>query len=112
MIDDMRAPSHVSKSMIIHHAEGDPASGLAERRWFACITAMRSVRGECETLREVVEMAQSSLRRARAELARLEAIRDALDDQMAAEESVERGDRGSGAAVSPSTTAAHAPLRA
>jgi hypothetical protein len=63
-------------------ADGDAAANLMERRWFACITAVTALKAECEVLREVMEMAEDSWRRARTELVRLEALRDALDDEM------------------------------
>jgi ribosomal 50S subunit-associated protein YjgA (DUF615 family) len=37
---------------------------------------------ECETLRELLDMVEGAWRRARAELARLEALRDALGDEL------------------------------
>lgn len=69
--------------MIDRNADGDAAAGLLERRWFASITAVRTMRAECEVLREVMEMAESSWRRARSELVRLEALRDALGEELA-----------------------------
>jgi hypothetical protein len=70
-------------ALIEHHAEGDAAADLLERRWFASLTAVRTMQTECEVLREVMELAESSWRRARGELARLEALRDALGEELA-----------------------------
>jgi hypothetical protein len=69
--------------MIDGNAEGDAAASLLERRWFASITAVRAMRAECEVLREVMELAEDSWRRSRGQLARLEALRDALGEEMA-----------------------------
>jgi hypothetical protein len=69
--------------MIDRDAEGDAAASLLERRWFASITAVRGMRAECEVLREVMEMAEVAWRRARSQLARLEAVRDALGEELA-----------------------------
>jgi hypothetical protein len=69
--------------MIDRDAEGDAAASLWERRWFASITAVRATQAECEVLREVMEMAEEAWRRARSQLARLEAVRDALGEELA-----------------------------
>lgn len=64
-------------------ADGDAAASLLERRWFASITAARAMETECEVLREVVTLAEDSWRRACRQLARLEALRDALGEELA-----------------------------
>jgi len=64
-------------------AEGDAAANLLERRWFASITAARAKQAECDALLAVMAQAKASWQEARAELARLEALRDALDEEMA-----------------------------
>lgn len=68
------------------HADGDAAAGLLERRWFASIAAARIMQAECEVLREVVALAEDSWRRALSQLARLEAMRDALGEELADED--------------------------
>ena len=65
------------------NADGDAASTLLERRWFASIAAARAMRAECEVLREVVALSEDSWRRACSQLARLEALRDALGEELA-----------------------------
>jgi hypothetical protein len=55
-----------------------------ERRWFAALSAAKSVQSECEVLLEVVQQAEEAWRRSRAKLAELEGLRDALGDQLAA----------------------------
>ncbi len=69
--------------MIDRNADGDAAALLLERRWFASVAAVRAMQAECEVLREVVELAEDSWRRSRSELARLEALRDALGEELA-----------------------------
>ncbi len=64
-------------------ADGDAAADLLERRWFASIAAARAKQAECEALREIMEHAEGAWWRARSELARLEALRDALGEELA-----------------------------
>ncbi len=64
-------------------ADGDAAAALLERRWFASITAARAMQAECDLLREVMEFAEDAWRRARSQLVRLEALRDALGEDLA-----------------------------
>jgi len=69
--------------MIDRKADGDPAASLLERRWFASAAAVRAMQAECEVLREVVALAEDSWRRACSQLARLEAMSDALGEELA-----------------------------
>jgi hypothetical protein len=57
---------------------------LIERRWFALQSAIRSLQGECGILLEASKLADISWRRACAQLAEFEALRDALEEQMSA----------------------------
>ena len=75
--------------MIDGYTDPDAAANLLERRWFSSITAVRVAEAECEVLREVLELAESSWRRARTQLAELECLRDALGDELAALDEVE-----------------------
>ena len=68
--------------MIDHFENPDAAANLIERRWFSSISAVRAAQAECEVLREVMLLAESAWRRARAQLAELENLRDALGDQL------------------------------
>lgn len=70
-------------------SERDTAANLLERRWFSSISAVRAAEAECETLRVVMELAESAWRRARLQLAELETLRDALDDELAALDEIE-----------------------
>jgi hypothetical protein len=70
--------------MINGYTDRDAAANLLERRWFSSITAVRSAEAECEVLREVMELAETAWRRARLQLAELENLRDALDDELTA----------------------------
>jgi len=69
--------------MVDRNADGDATDALLERRWFASITAVRAMQAECELLREVMELAEDAWRRARSQMLRLEALRDALGDDLA-----------------------------
>ena len=62
--------------------EGDTAANLLERRWFASMAAARAKQAECEALLEVMAMARVSWRESRTELVKLEALRDALAEEM------------------------------
>jgi len=64
-------------------ADGDASAALLERRWFASITAVRAMQAECELLREVMQLAEDAWRCARGQLVRLEALRDALGEELA-----------------------------
>lgn len=63
--------------------DSDAAAALLERRWFASMRAVRAMQGECEVLREVMQLAENAWRRARNELIRLELLRDALGEELA-----------------------------
>jgi hypothetical protein len=63
--------------------DADAAANLLERRWFSTIAAVRAMQAECEVLREVMELAEASWRRARTQLAEYEALRDALGHELA-----------------------------
>jgi hypothetical protein len=61
---------------------GGPATQLLERRWFALLSAIRSLRAECGVLQEASMLAEESSRRACVQLAEFEALRDVLEEQM------------------------------
>ena len=62
----------------------DSAAELIERRWFALLSAIKCLQGECGTLLEASKLAETSWRRACVQLAEFEALRDALEEQMSA----------------------------
>jgi hypothetical protein len=68
--------------MIARYTEGDAAAEMLERRWFAMNKRTEEMRAECEALREVVAAAEIAWKRACSEIAELEALRDALGDQL------------------------------
>jgi hypothetical protein len=68
--------------MIDRYTDRDAAANLLERRWFSSIAAVRAAEAECDVLREVMELAQEAWRRARAQLAELENLREVLGDQL------------------------------
>ena len=57
---------------------------VIERRWFALLSAVRSLQTECGTLLEASKLADLAWRRACMQLAEFEALRDALEEQMSA----------------------------
>jgi hypothetical protein len=61
----------------------DAETALIERRWFASMKAVRKMQAECEVLREVMELAESSWRLARSRLSSLEAAHDTLGEELA-----------------------------
>lgn len=70
--------------MVDRYTDRDTAVNLLERRWFSSIAAVRAAQAECEVLREVMDLAENAWRRARTQLAEIEALRDALGEQLAA----------------------------
>jgi hypothetical protein len=67
----------------------DSATNLLERRWFAAERAAAEMQAECAALAQAMDLAEASWRCLRARLARLEALRDALGDELA---TVDEGD--------------------
>jgi len=68
--------------MINRYVDGEPAAVLLERRWFAAFKAASGVRAECESLLESMSIVQSAWSRARTRLSELEALRDALGEEL------------------------------
>ncbi len=64
--------------------ESGAETQLIERRWFALLSAIRSLQGECEILLEASKLADVAWRRACVQLAEFETLRDALEEQMTA----------------------------
>jgi hypothetical protein len=64
------------------YTDGDLAVDMLERRWFAAFKAASSVRSECEALLDSLAMTQAAWNRARARLAALESLRDALGEEL------------------------------
>lgn len=57
---------------------------LIERRWFAAARAAAQIRAECETLAQVRDMAEDAWRSARSRLSQLEALCEALGEELCA----------------------------
>ncbi len=70
--------------MANRYMDGAAAANLLERRWFAAFKAASGVRAECEALLESMARAQVAWSRARARLAELETLRDALGEELEA----------------------------
>jgi hypothetical protein len=64
------------------YMDGDAAAEMLERRWFAMYKRTEEMRAECEAMREALAAAEIVWKRACGELAELEALRDALGDQL------------------------------
>jgi hypothetical protein len=82
--------------MIDRYADGEPAAELLERRWFAALRAAKGVQAECDVLMGVMELAEVAWRRARARLAELETLRDALGEQLTWVDAQQRSDAQAG----------------
>jgi chromosome segregation ATPase len=63
--------------------DSDVAAERLERRWFAAFKAASDIRAECEGLLDAMEQSEMAWNRARARLSELEALRDALADELA-----------------------------
>ncbi len=70
--------------MVDRELGAEAAGELIERRWFALLSAIRSLQAECEILLEASKLADIAWRRACAQLAQFEMLRDALEEQMSA----------------------------
>jgi hypothetical protein len=70
--------------MISRDTVGDAAANLLERRWFAAFKAASGVRAECEALLESMARTQAAWSQARVRLSELEALRDALGEELEA----------------------------
>jgi hypothetical protein len=70
--------------MVNRYMDGDAAANLLERRWFAAFKAASGVRAECEALLESMALAEAAWSRARTRLYELEALRDALGEELEA----------------------------
>jgi hypothetical protein len=66
----------------------EAVADLIERRWFALLSAIKSLQGECGILLEASKLADIAWRRACVQLAEFEALRDALEEQMSARPSL------------------------
>ena len=73
--------------MVDRELGADAAGELIERRWFALMSAIKSLQGECEVLLEASKLADIAWRRACLQLAEFEALREALEEQMSARSS-------------------------
>jgi chromosome segregation ATPase len=58
------------------------SSEMLERRWFATFKAASAARAECEALLEAMAVTEAAWSRAREQLAKLEALRDALAEEL------------------------------
>jgi hypothetical protein len=82
MVTNARAAE--AGAMAARVVDAEPATELLERRWFAAFAAVKSLQAECDVLLGVLELSGDEWRRACAQLAQLEALRDALGNQLTA----------------------------
>lgn len=68
--------------MVSPYVDGDAAANLLERRWFAAFKAASGARAECEALLESMAITHTAWNRARTRLCELEALRDALGEEL------------------------------
>ena len=66
------------------HLAEDSESNLLERRWFAADRAAAETQSECDALARALDLTHAALRDAQARFSHLEALRDALGDELAA----------------------------
>jgi hypothetical protein len=64
------------------YIDGNATADLLQRRWFAAFKAASGVRAECEALLEVITLTETAWRRARVRLVEIEALRDALGEEL------------------------------
>ncbi len=62
--------------------DDDAVPNLVERRFFAALAAAQALKGECEVLRDVMELAEQAWRGARTRLVDLETLSDELGKQL------------------------------
>jgi hypothetical protein len=74
--------------MVDRELGADAAAELLERRWFALLSAIKTLQGECGLLLEASKLADIAWRRACVQLAEFEALRDVLEEQMSARPSL------------------------
>ena len=70
--------------------DGDAAAALLERRWFAAFKAASGARAECEILLDSMALTQDAWSRARVRLSELEALRDALGEELDALDEIDQ----------------------
>jgi hypothetical protein len=66
----------VENAVIDYQMDGDTEARLLERRWFASMKAVRVLQAECELLADAWQCARS-------QLAALEAMHEALSEELA-----------------------------
>jgi hypothetical protein len=70
--------------MLNRDTDRDAAANLLERRWFAAFKVASGVRAECEALLESMTLTHAAWTEARVRLSELEALRDALGEELEA----------------------------
>ena len=81
-------PMRKSDGAILQN-ENESDAVLLERRWFAAFKAASGARTECEALLETMALTQAAWSRARVRLSELEALRDALGEELDAMDEID-----------------------
>jgi hypothetical protein len=72
----------VASSVVERDVGDETEAELLERRWFAVLSAISSLKLECGILLEASKLADMAWRRANAQLAEFEALQAMLEDHM------------------------------
>jgi hypothetical protein len=70
----------------LDRVDAEATTELLERRWFAAMAAVESLREDCRIRLGIVAQAKHAWRRECERLAKIEALRDALGEQLAKHE--------------------------
>ena len=69
-------------SMVDRYDDDEASPCLFQRRWSAATSAAKTLKSECDVLREVMELAEQAWRSARLRLATVQSLRDELAAQL------------------------------
>jgi hypothetical protein len=72
----------MAAKLVVRDWDSEAAGDLGERRWFALLSAIKTLESECAVLLEASKLAEVAWRRACAQRAEFESLRDALEDQL------------------------------
>ncbi|HLZ99045.1 MAG TPA: hypothetical protein VKP66_13980 [Steroidobacteraceae bacterium] len=76
--------------MCDRYSADDHSANLLERRWFAAGRAAAETQAECDALAQVLDLARAAWLGARTRLLQLEALREALGEELAQVDERER----------------------
>jgi hypothetical protein len=73
-----------TEQLIDRCIDAEAGADILERRWFAAMAAVESLKDDCRVRLRIISLAEEAWRRDSVQLAQLEALRDALADKLAA----------------------------